>query len=84
MQRHFVCAALGCLIAFGPGVARAQWDPEVPMTSTGGDIFGEGIAASGSTVHLMYSVGGVTYRRSTDEGKTWNAGKVIDDVRKYT
>ena len=43
----------------------------MPITSF--SSFGEGIAASGSTVHLMYSVGGVTYRRSTDEGKTWKS-----------
>ncbi len=49
------------------------------MTSTGSDIFGEGIAASGSTVHLVYGVNGVTYRRSLDEGKTWSAGKPVAD-----
>lgn len=64
-MRQVICVAIGCALAFAPSIARAQWDPEVPMTSTGGDIFGNGIAASGSNVHLIYAVGGVTYPNST-------------------
>lgn len=79
MHRHIVTGVIASVIAFAPAVAHAQWDPEVPMTATGGDIFGNGIASAGSNVHLVYQVGGVTYRRSTDEGKTWANGKVIDD-----
>ena len=57
--------------------AHAQWDAETPMTSTGGDVWGEGIAASGSTLHLVYGTNTISYRRSLDEGKTWSASKQI-------
>lgn len=53
--------------------ADAQWGTEVPLTSTGGDIYGEGIAASGSTVHVIYGNSDVRYRRSTDNGATWSS-----------
>ncbi len=56
---------------------RAQWDPETPMTATGGDVWGEGIAAAGSTIHLVFGAGDINYRRSTNEGSTWSEAKSI-------
>src|SRR4051794_13409657 len=64
-----------CLLAGG---ADAQWGPETPLTSTGSDVWGEGVATSGSTVHVIYGTGEVRYRRSLDEGTTWSAGQLLD------
>jgi hypothetical protein len=47
------------------------------MTATGGDVWGEGIAATGSTVHLVYGTGEIRYRRSTNEGTTWSADRPV-------
>jgi hypothetical protein len=58
--------------------ARADWGPETRLTMTNADVWGEGIATSGTTVHLMYGTNEVRYRNSTDEGKTWNADMLID------
>jgi hypothetical protein len=68
-----IAIALTCCFALSLGrAAHAQWGPETPMTATGGDVWGEGIAASGSTVHFVYGTGTISYRRSTDEGATWS------------
>jgi hypothetical protein len=58
--------------------AHAQWDAEVPLTSTSGDIYGEGLAASGTTVHVIYGNTDVRYRRSTDNGGTWQGERTLD------
>jgi MYXO-CTERM domain-containing protein len=71
---------LGWIVAVvcaGPGSARAQWDSEKTMTNTGSDVWGEGIATSGSTVHMIYGTGVVMYRSSADEGATWSNEKQI-------
>jgi uncharacterized protein (TIGR03382 family) len=59
------------------GAANAQWGPEMPMTNTGSDVWGEGIAASGTTVHMIYGTDVVMYRSSTDEGATWSNERQI-------
>jgi hypothetical protein len=43
------------------------------MTAVAGDVWGEGMAASGSTLHLVYGTSDIRYRRSTDQGTTWTA-----------
>jgi hypothetical protein len=65
------------LLVCGEQLALAQWGPETAVTSTGSDIFGEGIAASGSTLHMIYGSGSIRHRKSTDEGATWGAESVI-------
>ena len=70
-------AAAVLLGLFSIASAHGQWDPEEPMTATGGDIWGEGIAASGSVLHLVYGTSDISYRRSPDEGKTWSSAKPI-------
>ena len=47
------------------------------MTNTGSDVWGEGIATSGTTVHLIYGTGVVMYRSSADEGATRSNAKQI-------
>ncbi len=47
------------------------------MTDTGSDVWGEGIATSGTTVHMIYGTGGVMYRSSADEGATWSNERQI-------
>jgi hypothetical protein len=75
-----LAAALAGLVIWSTS-AQAQWDTETPMTTTGGDVWGEGIAASGSTLHLVYGTNTISYRRSLDEGKTWSASKQIGTAR---
>jgi MYXO-CTERM domain-containing protein len=58
--------------------AYAQWDSEMAVTNTGADVWGEGIATSGSTVYMIYGTNEVRFRRSDDEGATWGADKQID------
>jgi hypothetical protein len=65
------------MVCAAAGTASAQWDPEQPLTSTGADIFGEGIAAAGGTVHVVYGNSDIRYRRSTDAGITWSTERVI-------
>src|SRR6185295_4600444 len=60
------------LAVTGP-TAHAQWGPETPLTSTTGDVWGEGIAASGNTLYLVYGTSDIWYRRSADQGQTWSA-----------
>lgn len=74
MRIHIATLAL----VLGTGTAHAQWGPETPITNTGSDVWGEGIATSGSTVHLIYGTGEVFYRSSPDEGVTWSAEKQLD------
>jgi len=59
--------------------ATAQWGPETPLSALPGDVYGEGIAASGTTVHVIYGTGDVRYRKSIDEGLIWSAERTIDD-----
>ena len=47
------------------------------MTTTGSDVWGEGLASSGSTLHLVYGTGSLRYRRSNDEGATWTNESTI-------
>ena len=67
------------LVTLGlPSNARAQaWGPETPLTSGGGDVWGEGIASAGATLHLIYGSGEIRYRRSLDEGGTWSVSNFI-------
>jgi hypothetical protein len=58
-------------------IAAAQWDPEQPLSSTTSDIYGEGIATAGSTVHVVYGNNEIRYRKSADAGATWTDEKVI-------
>lgn len=63
-----------------PRVARAGgWDPEVQVTANTGDIYGEGLAASGSTVHIVYGQSQLLHRKSVDEGVTWSSDTPIDN-----
>ena len=70
------CAVL--LLALMSRTAFAQWDAEKPLTSTNGDIFGEGLATSGSAVHVIYGNTDVRYRSSSDEGTTWSNERTLD------
>lgn len=66
------------LLCLGARTAHAQWGPEVPITSTGGDVWGEGIATSGQTVHMVFGTNEVRYQRSDNEGDTWGADRQLD------
>ena len=55
------------------GAALAQWSPEVRLSPGSGDFYGEGIAASGNTVHVVYGTSDIRHRRSLDEGATWSS-----------
>ena len=66
------------VIVGGAGRARAQWGPELPMSATGADVWGDGLAATGTTVHVVWGTGEVRYQRSDDEGATWSAPRRID------
>src|SRR5262245_6963351 len=72
-----IAVVVGLILGWA-GFARAQWETETPMTSTGSDVWGEGIAAAGSTVHMVYGTNEVRYRSSTNEGQTWSPDKRID------
>jgi MYXO-CTERM domain-containing protein len=66
------------VLALSSHTAYAQWDTETPVTSTGSDVWGEGLASSGSTVYMIYGTNEVRFRSSTDEGATWSTDKQID------
>jgi uncharacterized protein (TIGR03382 family) len=67
------------LLVAAPSYADASdWGVETPMTSTGSDVWGEGIAAAGSVVHMTYGTNEVRYRSSTNEGATWSADRRLD------
>ena len=74
MGRLWVAIGLICATT---QLAAAQWSGEQPLTSTTGDIFGEGIAAAGTTLHVVYGNSDIRYRRSVDNGMSWEAEKVI-------
>src|SRR5512132_814764 len=61
------------MLSLASAAGAAQWGPETPMTSTGGDVWGEGIAAAGNTVHVIYGTGDINYLRSADQGATWSS-----------
>ncbi len=67
LGRTFAFAA--SLMFLTAGLAFVQWDPEIQL----GAGFGEDIAVSGSTVHLIYGENPIRYRRSTDDGVTWSS-----------
>jgi MYXO-CTERM domain-containing protein len=71
-------ALLAAALVCAPVEAFAQWSTEQPLTSTNGDVFGEGIATSGSTVHVVYGNTDVRYRSSTDQGSTWSSECTLD------
>jgi hypothetical protein len=75
------CALLLGVLILGVPVrlVQAQWGPETPITWTGSDVWGEGIAASGSTLHIVYGTDEVRYQRSPDQGATWTDDQPIDD-----
>src|SRR5262245_53238236 len=58
--------------------AHAQWGAETPMTNTGGDVWGEGIASAGSYVYIIYGTNEVRFRSSPDQGATWSTDTSID------
>ncbi|MEO6687725.1 MAG: sialidase family protein [Dokdonella sp.] len=60
-------------------VAAAQWGPETPLSALPGDVYGEGIAVAGSTIHVIYGTNEVRYRKSVDEGLSWSAERTIDN-----
>ncbi|MGQ0722034.1 MAG: FlgD immunoglobulin-like domain containing protein [Candidatus Eiseniibacteriota bacterium] len=70
----WVLVIAACL---GARSALAQWDPERQISAAPGDVWAYGIAASGTTAHLIWGISPVYYRRSTDEGATWSADTVI-------
>lgn len=65
-------------IVMAAQTAHAQWSTEKPLTSTGSDIFGEGIATSGQNVHVIYGNTDVRYRSSADNGMTWSSERTLD------
>src|SRR5690349_7195355 len=67
------------ILVLSSSTAYAQWDDEAPLTSTGGDVWGEGIATSGSTVYAIYGTGAVNFRSSDDQGATWSAEVPLDN-----
>jgi MYXO-CTERM domain-containing protein len=72
----------GLLVAVAVTSARAapsDWDTETPITSTGSDVWGEGLATAGSTVHMVYGTNEIRYHNSTNEGATWSADRKLDD-----
>jgi hypothetical protein len=66
------------LVCASAGGAAADWDTETPVTTTGSDVWGEGIASSGSTVHMIYGTNEVRYRSSTNEGASWSNDRQLD------
>jgi hypothetical protein len=64
-----------------PDASASAWGPLVAMTPSGSSIADTAIAASGTTLHYVYSTGwggaNIEYRRSTDEGATWSAPVTI-------
>src|SRR5262245_11771989 len=82
-SRTFAATALLFLVGCGDGGGsdeavgiRAQpavsWGTEQKLTSAGSDVWSHDIAASGSTVHLVWGPGGtINYRPSTHEGQSW-------------
>src|SRR5262245_31027672 len=67
------------LVCGAARTAHAQWDAETVLTDTGSDVWGEGIAASGSSVYMVYGTNEVRFRSSSDEGATWSADAALDD-----
>ena len=65
------------IVASTAATAHAQWDAETPLSATGFDVWGEGISATGDTLHVVYGSGDLRYRRSTDQGATWTAERVV-------
>jgi hypothetical protein len=66
------------MLVLSSGTAHAQWDDEMPVTNTGGDVWGEGLATSGASVYLIYGSGEVRFRSSDDEGATWSSDEQLD------
>jgi MYXO-CTERM domain-containing protein len=63
---------LAAMLSFSSRAVAAEWGPETPLTSTGSSVYGEGIAAAGSTLHMIYGTSTISYRRSLDEGGSWS------------
>lgn len=76
--RLLICMRTLVIFLIASGVAHAQWSAEMPLTSTGGDVYGEGIAVSGSSVHVIYGNTDVRYRSSSDNGATWSGERTLD------
>ena len=62
--------------------AAVPWSQPVQLTT---DNVGQfyALATSGNTLHMARGFGTVTYRRSTNEGATWSADKVLGSGRIY-
>lgn len=68
--------ALAAVVLFA-APARAQWAAETRLSSGGGDVWAHGIAATGTTLHVIWGIDPVRYRRSNDEGTTWSADTTL-------
>lgn len=52
--------------------ASAQWEQEQQLSTGGGSIYGQALAATGNTVHMVFGNTDIRYRRSVDQGGTWS------------
>jgi MYXO-CTERM domain-containing protein len=77
LKARLQLVVLACLVVTA-GPAHAQWGTEKPLTATGGDVFGEGIATAGSNVHVIFGNSDVRYRSSGDQGTTWSSERTLD------
>ncbi len=77
MLKNSVLGVLAVVVLASPH-AHAQWGAEKPLTTTSGDIFGEGLATAGANVHVIYGNTDVRYRSSTDQGTTWSSERTLD------
>ncbi len=68
-------ALLGLLlVAFvAAPVSAASWRPVVQLATSGHLAGSDSVAASGGTVHLIYTRSGVAYQRSTNGGATFGS-----------
>ena len=53
------------------------WGTDRQLSAASGDVWYNGIAANGNSVHMVRGDGTVYYRRSLDEGATWSQETVI-------
>jgi len=62
-----------------------SWSPDTNLTFTSSDSRFPGLAASGSTFHLVWQEKGtpnweIHYKRSTDEGASWSPDTTLSEV----
>jgi len=56
--------------------ARAQWEAQRTLTSSGA-LYSNGVAASGTIVHVIWGSDPIQYSRSTDEGVTFSQPRTL-------